>query len=117
MPYYPNITIPNSGGGTTGFSVTCVIDFANTTGGEQEASNVVTVAADWVTADMQLYGYAMNTNVDGHFGPSPEHDPDDIIVEGVLVQTSNVVPGVGFDVQGFAINNTWGKYLVNIIGQ
>ncbi len=118
MPYYPNITIPNTGGGSgLAFSTTCIIDFANVSGGEQEASSVITVAASWVTTSMELYGYAINTLAGGHFGPSAEHDPEDIIVEGILVNVSNVVPGVGFDVQGFAVNNTWGQYLVNITGQ
>lgn len=116
MPYYPNITIPCGSGGS-GNSVTCIVDFAHAISGEQDESDIVTVAASWVTSSTLLRCSGFDTDTTGTSGFGPDHDANDVIVEGVVATVSNIVPGVGFDVQAFAPNQTWGRYQITITGE
>jgi hypothetical protein len=116
MPYYPSIS--NVGGTGSALNiVTCTVNFGHPDGGSTDVSDVVTVEASWVTADTLLSCYIVSADSTGNLYNSTDHDFDDIIVEGINVNVFNVVPGVGFDVQAYAANNSWGRYVVNIIGQ
>jgi hypothetical protein len=50
-------------------------------------------------------------------GATPDHGPEDALAEGLVAFASNLVPGVGFDIQVYAPQNTWGRYLINATGQ
>ena len=118
MPYFPSISQP--GGVAPGESiavVTCTIDFGHPDGGEQADSDVVYVVAPWVTEDTILSCFFLSVSSGSLIGSSLDHNAEDILVEGIKAYATNIVPGVGFDVQGYAPNNTWGRYTVHVIGQ
>ena len=113
MPYFPLIS-PTTGTATT---ATCTVDFGFASGGETDTSSTITVAAAWVTGTSILTASPVTFSSTGSAGANADHDPDDTIVEGIVAQVQNVVPGVGFDVFATSTNNSWGRYLINIIGQ
>lgn len=119
MPYYPFISQPGGAGSSGGTfnTVSCTIDFGFPDGGEAAESDIVTVEVDWVTADMKLNCSVLYTESGSVSGSSDDHDPEDVVCEGITVYASNVIPGVSFDVQGFAPNDTWGRYVVNVTGE
>lgn len=47
---------------------------------------------------------------------TPDHDPEDAIVEGIIAYTENIIPGVSFDIVAYASNGTWGRYMVKVTG-
>lgn len=117
MPYYPLISTANGAGtGGSANTATCTVDFANPTGGEQELSGTTTVAASWVTSSTVLTCAILSVDSTGYLGTSLDHDPEDSIVEGITAYALNIVPGVSFDVQAYAANNSWGRYTVNVTG-
>lgn len=117
MPYYPLISTTGGAGTGSSNTATCTVDFANPTGGEQDLSGVTTVAAAWVTSATVLACTILSADSTGYLGTSLDHDPEDSLVEGITAYATNIVPGVGFDVQAYAANNSWGRYTVNITGQ
>lgn len=90
------------GAGAT--TLSAVVDFGFATGEEGDVATV-TVAAPTVTADQNIICSALAT-------PTADHDPDDVVVEGIVVAANNIVPGVGFDITATAVNNSWGRYNV-----
>lgn len=115
MPYYPFITVaPTSGSLNT---VSTTVDFGHATSGEQDESNIVTVSAAWVTAGSVLACTVVTEVSGGISGSSLDHDPEDGVVEGIIAYATNVVPGVSFDVQAFAPNQSWGRYTIDITGR
>lgn len=68
------------------------------------------VAATWVTS-------ASVIDCDVAALPTADHDPDDIVCEGLIAYATSLQPGVGFTVMVRAPTQTWGKYLVNCIGR
>jgi hypothetical protein len=88
-------------------SLQAVVEFSNPSGPE-ETTAIVTVAAPWVTADSKIL-----CNPFG--GATPDHGAEDAMAEGLSAYATNIVPGVGFDIQVYAPNGTWGKYLVNAV--
>lgn len=65
---------------------------------------VVTVAAPWVTTGSVIMAAVR--------GQAPDHDPEDVAVEGLTAYAENVVPGVSFDLIAAAPQGTWGRYTV-----
>jgi hypothetical protein len=46
-----------------------------------------------------------------------DHLAEEALVEQITVYpTSNIVAGVSFELEGYAPNQTWGMYKVNVIG-
>lgn len=46
--------------------------------------------------------------------PSTDHiEPEDSILDGLMFSVSDIVNGVGFNINASAINNTWGIYNIN----
>jgi hypothetical protein len=97
-------------GGTGGGNfVQATIDFGYSSGGQGDTAQV-TVPATWVTStSIILVGLAALS--------TPDHDPDDAVLEQIVVGATNLVPGVSFDIFAYAPNGTWGRYLVNATGQ
>jgi hypothetical protein len=91
------------------FNIQVILDFGHeSTPGEQDWAQT-TVSAPWVTAASILTA---------SYSPMPNlnHDGGDWVYEGLSVTIQNIVPGVSFDVYGYAPLNTWGKFLVNVSG-
>jgi hypothetical protein len=81
------------------------VDFGATEGGTLAT---VAVAATWVGASSKI------TVSLG--GASPDHDPEDGLIEGIVACVSALDPGVGFTVMAFAPAGTWGRYTINCAG-
>jgi hypothetical protein len=45
-------------------------------------------------------------------GGSADHDPEDGVIEGITLGAGNIIPGVSYDIYGYAPEGTWGRYLV-----
>lgn len=46
---------------------------------------------------------------------SEDHDEIDAILEEIIANVTNIVPGVSFDIQAYAPNGTSGKYTMSYI--
>jgi hypothetical protein len=95
----------------TQYKVQATLDFGHgpVLPGEGDYAEVF-VSAPWVTGLTQLtpsYSSAAST----------DHDGDDWWVENLQLYCINIQAGSGFTVIGFAPQNTWGKYLINIVGE
>lgn len=77
--------------------------------GVEETTITATQVATWVTANSVI---TCQPQADS-FG---DHDPSDVIIEGIVARAINVVPGVSFDVMCFAPEGTWGRYTINCVG-
>lgn len=84
-----------------------VVDFGSA---DSNGSVSADVSAPWVTSTTRLLA-----SVEGF---SPDHTPgdDDVLVEGLTATTYAIVPGVGFTVQASAIQGTWGRWTVRVLG-
>lgn len=87
---------------------TAVLDFGFSGGGEGGTA-LVTVSAAWVTAGSFIGIQAAGIS-------SADHDPQDAILEGIIASVTNIIPGVSFDIQAYAVNDTWGNYTVQYSG-
>jgi hypothetical protein len=93
---------PNTG---VGNSVQAIVNFGFTLFGEGDTASV-TVPAPWVQANSVIVctPYAVTTS---------NHDPTDVLIEGIEAYAANIVPGVSFDIMALAPNNTFGQYVIN----
>jgi hypothetical protein len=114
--------VPLSGGGTVNFlradGTWSPINTTNTTqvtvdfgfsGGQEGDIAKTTVAAPWVS----------NSSIfvcNPFAGSTPDHDPDDVIVEAINAYVENIIAGISFDVVAIAPFNSWGRYLINVVG-
>lgn len=93
------------------FKVQVTIDFQHrtSTGGEQDSAST-TVMAPWVTSKTMFTLQMVSM-------PTTDHDNADWYYEQISLHIENVIPGTSFDVCGYAPNNSWGQYLVNVVGE
>lgn len=85
------------------YKTTVTVDF-----GAVGCYATATVAAAWVAA---------NTVLSLAILPHPsDHDTEDALIEGLSVTFSNLVVGVSVDIEVHAPEETWGRYIINIIG-
>jgi len=70
------------------------VDFGFASGNEDGTASV-TVAASWVTATSRILCSPAAV-------ATADHDPDDIMVEGIMAYAANIIAGVGFDILAFA---------------
>lgn len=87
---------------------TVVLDFEFSGGGEGGTA-VTTVTASWVTAASAIAIQQAGIS-------SADHDPQDAILEGIVASATNIIPGVSFDIQAYAVNDTWGRYTMQYSG-
>lgn len=81
-----------------------ILDFGFADGGEGDTATV-TVSAPWVdTTSVIVCEAACLVSVD--------HEVKDAVVEDIRARATNVVPGVSFDIVGYAPNGTWGRHKV-----
>lgn len=97
----------NPSTGTANFAQ-AIVDFSNPLGPEETTASV-TVPAPWVTGVSVIM-----CNPFG--GSTPDHGPEDAMVENLAAYATNIIPGVSFDIECYAPNGTWGRYLINAIG-
>lgn len=69
-----------------------------------------TVAASFVTSATRINCQPLLTTTD-------DHDPEDVLLEEIIVRPMNITPGVGFDLMAYAPNGTFGKYLIQWMGR
>lgn len=84
------------------------VDFGFQSGGEGDSATA-TIEASWVTTSSNLV-------CTPYLYPTADHDPNDYWAEGIIAYPENIVEGVSFDVVAIAPNNTFGKYLINVMG-
>lgn len=95
------IAVPtNSASGT--------LDFGFPVGKEGDTA-IVTVSAPWVGVSTKIYCWAVATS-------TADHDPEDSLLEAILCTAINVVVGVSFDIEAYAPQGTWGRYVVYAVG-
>jgi hypothetical protein len=75
--------------------------------GQEETTARVTVLAPYVRSQSIIVCSPMGI-------PTADHDPEDVVVENIAAYGLNIVPGVSFDIMGYAPTNTWGKYLIRV---
>jgi hypothetical protein len=95
-----NVVIGNSGGGGGGntFSGTTSIDF-----GLFENSFTSVFVPD--------INVRTNSSIIFDFRPSIDHETiEDFLLDGIFIKAGNINNGVGFDINAYALNNTWGEY-------
>jgi hypothetical protein len=46
---------------------------------------------------------------------TPDHDPEDGVVERIVASVVNIIPGVGYDVIATAQDGAFGKYAINVM--
>lgn len=93
-------------------AVTAILTFVNPDAPEDTTASVTLTGLSWVAATSVIIAGLGGITSD----PVPDHGPDDAQVEGITVYVENIVPGVGFDITGYAPRGTWGQYLVYAIG-
>jgi hypothetical protein len=94
----------------TGNFLQVEVDFGFSAGNEGDIARTTVTGQTWVTAGSIIL-------CNPFAGMTPDHSPDDTIVEGLVAYAENIVPGVGFDVVSYAPQNSWGRYLINVTGQ
>lgn len=102
-----NIDISATSGGGGGNFGQAQVDFGVVS--QNDFNALITVAAAWVTASSKII-----CNPFG--GATADHDAEDAMVEKISAYATNIVAGVGFDIQASAPFGTWGKYLINYSG-
>ena len=103
----PSLIPPSVGGGNF---VQVLVDFGYAPANEGDLARTTVTGLPWVTANSIILCAAAAI-------ASPDHDPDDVTVEGIVAYAENLVPGIGFDVVALAPQNTWGRYFVNATGK
>lgn len=99
------ISVNSSGGGTTKFQVE--IDFGDNNGSE-ECNVKFTVADTNIPNGEEIFCQVMNKE-------TADHTDEEAMCEELKAYPENIIAGVSFDVNIFAPNGTWGKYLINIM--
>lgn len=84
--------------------VRVTVDF----GTDSDMATTTVVSCPWVTAASRL--------VAAFFGSTADHDPEDVLLDGLTVICDNIVAGVGFDVIASAPENAYGLFNVHVIG-
>lgn len=89
-------------------SVQVEVDFGFYSGQEGDIA-VVTVLASWVTNTSNIICASMAKS-------TIDHDPEDAALEDLVAYAINIEPGISFDIQVHAPQNTWGRYFIQAIG-
>lgn len=100
----------NTPASSSGNFLQVMVDFGFSAGLEGDIARTTVTGQPWVTSSSVIL-------CNPFAGTTPDHSPDDTIVEGLVAYAENLVPGVGFDVVAYAPQNSWGRYLVNVTGQ
>ncbi len=98
-----------NGGGSGLHAVSGTVDFGFSVSNEGDIASV-TISAPWATSLSTILANVAAVS-------TPDHDPDDSVVEGLIAKVENIVPGVGFDIVVYAPQNTWGRYSVVALGE
>lgn len=104
------ITPPPASSSGSGNFVQAQVNFGFPTGQEGDTAKVTVTGQPWVTGSSIIICNAASI-------ATADHDPDDVLVEGIVAYAQNLVPGVGFDIVALAPQNSWGRYLINASGQ
>ena len=91
------------GGGTR--TIQSTVDFGFASGQEGDIATV-TVTTTFATTSSIITCVPFA-------GTTPDHDPDDPVIEAITVYATNIVDGVSFDLVANAPQNSWGRYLIN----
>ncbi len=95
---------------TTGNFVQAEVNFVNALGPEDTTAKVTVTGQTWVTNSSIILCSPAGLD-------TPDHGPEDAVVENLAAYALNLVPGVGFDIEAYAPLGTWGRYLINATGQ
>lgn len=101
---------PQTSSGGSGNFGNATVNFVNPVGPEETTATVTVTGQSWVTSGSFIL-------CDPFGGVTLDHGNEDAFVEGLVAYATNLVPGVGFDIQVLAPNGTWGRYTINWTGQ
>ena len=90
-------------------SISATVNFGFASGKQGDDAVVTVTGCSWVTSNSKITCSLAAVT-------TPDHDPEDPVIEGLTAYAANLVPGVGFDIYCYAPNGTWGRYTVNAIG-
>ena len=99
------------GGNSSGLNlVQAEVDFGSDTGPITRTFDAtVQVSATWVTDASVIVCSLSGATTD-------QHGPEDGLVEGIVAQAENLVPGMGFTLHAYSPLGSWGKYAFNCVG-
>jgi hypothetical protein len=100
----------NYGGGGGANVVQAEVDFGFPSGLEGDTATVTSVPATWVTSTSIIVCTPQAV-------ATPDHDPEDYAIEGLVAYAENIVDGVGFDIIAYAPQGTWGRYYISATGK
>jgi hypothetical protein len=83
---------------------TAILNFFNPDAPEETTAFVTLTGLSWVNEN--------TVAIAGFGGETADHGPDDALVENLSAYVENIVPGVGFDISGYAPLGTFGEYQV-----
>jgi hypothetical protein len=89
-------------------SASAIIDFGFPNGLEGDTYTVY-FPATWVTDSSVISCSVKNY--------SPDHTGEDVAVENIGAYVTEIVSGSGFYVTAVAPQNSWGRYIINILGK
>jgi hypothetical protein len=87
-----------TGGTVTGLSS---VDFGFTGGGESDYAYTVVSNPAILLSSIVMYSVIPNGN---------HQEAEDSLLDGLMFKTSDIVQGVGFTINCYSLNNTWGTY-------
>lgn len=85
-----------------------LVDFGFASGGEGDLASV-TVPASWVQANSVISCTPSSLQ-------TSDHDTIDAILDRLIAISTNIIPGVSFDIFVTALNGTWGRYYLDASG-
>lgn len=95
---------------SSGNFLQALVDFGSDTGPIIRSTDAtVAVAAPWVTPSSVILCTLAGAM-------TPQHGPDDGLLEGMTVQAESLVAGVGFTIHAYSPLGSWGKYAINAVG-
>jgi len=88
----------------TTFTGTTILDFGFSGGSEGDLATSIIVNPNIISTSFVMYNII----------PSIDHETTvDALLDGIIINTSDIVDGYGFTINAISSNNTWGRYNVN----
>jgi hypothetical protein len=96
-------TVSGGGGGGSLNTATVTVDF-----GTSDDMVTSTISAAWVTSTSII-----SMVITPHL---TDHDLEDVLLEQLVCTYGNIVNGTSFDIFVHAPSDTWGRYIIKIMG-
>jgi hypothetical protein len=88
----------------TSITGTSILDFNFSGGSEGDLASTIVINSNIKSSSFIMYNII----------PSTDHETAmDSLLEGIIINTSDIIDGYGFTINAIATNNTWGIYNLN----